>query len=149
MRVFNVRLLRAILVTATLAFWLAGSNHCRLEQLPGMQFLACAPADCSSDTAAHEESSNCAGHESPDCADDACASIEGAMYQAGVQRIKTDAPALVSPEAALAMLAVSAAIDQPIPRIFPAQCDSPPSVPRQWQFSQRTVAPVRAPSFLV
>lgn len=154
MRVFNVRLLRAILVTATLAFWLAGSNHCRLEQLPGMQFLACAPADCASDTNAHDESSDCTGHENSGCPEDACAGdscaeVEGAFYQSGKLRVKAEAPALASTNPLLAVLTLAAFDPSPVLQFPPSDSDSPPELPRLWQFTQRAAAPPRAPSFQV
>lgn len=149
MRVFNVRLLRAILVTATLALWLAGSNHCRLEQLPGMEFLACAPADCA--TKAHDESSDCAGHESPDCAedacaDDSCAEVEGAVYQAVKLRVKAEVPMLVFPYLSLAAWPLAAVDSSTTSRLFLSDSDSPPELPRPWPFAQRAAAPPRAPS---
>jgi hypothetical protein len=152
MRVFNVRLFRAILVTATLVFWLAGSNHCRLEQLPGMEFLACAPTDCApSDDC---ESSDCGGHEDSGCADDACADdscsiVEGAVYQAGTLRFKADAPTFVAVNPALAALTFTFIAPSPAPIIFSAHTGSPPELPRLWQFAQRAAAPPRAPSFQV
>ena len=90
MAVFDVRLLRVMLVMTTMAFWLAGANHCRLEQLPGMAFLACAPANCASD-AHDDESSDCAGHDNSgcpedSCAGDSCAEVEGAVYQVEIGR---------------------------------------------------------------
>ncbi len=150
MPVFNVRLLRAILVTATLAFWLAGSNHCRLEQLPGMEFLACAPADSAPSDSC--ESSDCAGHEDSGCAEDACADdscsiVEGAVYQAGTLRVKTDAPTFIVVNPMFAVLTFAALAGTPPLTIFPADTDSPPELPRLWQFAQRAAAPPRAPSF--
>lgn len=152
MRVFNVRLLRAILVTATLAFWLAGSNHCRLEQLPGMEFLACASADCAPSDSC--ESSDCGGHEDSGCADDACAGdscsvVEGAVYQAGMLRVKTDAPTIVSANPSLATTTFAEIVPSPAQIASPAHSESPPELPRLWQFAQRTAAPPRAPSFQV
>lgn len=147
---FNVRLFRAILVTATLAFWLAGTNHCRLEQLPGMQFLACAPADCALD--GHGGDSDCGGHEDSGCAedgcaDDSCAVVEGAVYQTGLLRIKADLPLVVvdCPVAASsAWLALEPVPDQ---QALPS-ADSPPEIPRLWQFFERAAASPRAPSLL-
>jgi hypothetical protein len=150
MAVSDVRLCKAMLVLVTLAFWLVGSNHCRIEQLPGMQFLACAPADCATDP--HDESSDCAGHENPDCADDACADdscavVEGAVYQAGILRVKAEVPTLISSGPALALRAVLPDIEVPIRQLCPPQCDSPSGLPQLWQFAQRAAAPPRAPSF--
>lgn len=149
MRVFDVRLFRAILVTATLAFWLAGSNHCRLEQLPGLEFLACAPADCTPGD--NCESSDCGGHEDSGCADDACADdscsiVEGAVYQAGTLRVKTDAPASVAASPSLPSLLFPTIVPSPASRLSSADSESPPEIPRLWHFAQRAAAPPRAPS---
>ncbi len=140
-----MQLLRSILVMATLAFWLAGANHCRLEQLPGMEFLACT-ADAGEDACA--ESSDCAGHEDEGCADDSCAAVEGAIYKTASVRLEIAAPhesSGIPPQFLLASL-------QPIIAFAPSAATptdvAPPELSRLWQFSLRAAAPPRAPSFI-
>lgn len=104
--------------------------HCKLEVLPGFDFLK---SCCFVDSAPSAPK---------DCESDGCGAVEDGGYRAEEQTISAPQPLLV-----LAVL--FSAIEVPIPEL-PAcsfvTSESPPELPRTWQFSLRTALPVRAPS---
>lgn len=121
--------LKSLVALAVLAVWLPASNHCRLEVLPLLEFLACCP---------HEES---APHEDADCETDGCETVENGFYKT------EDAPhAPAAPEQTHLADALPAVV---APAEFPATVlagPAPPELSRVWQFSFRAAAPPRAPS---
>jgi hypothetical protein len=127
--VVSVKWLRTILVLATLGLWFPATNHCRLELIPGLEFLRCA-----SDTA----EANC----DADCATDGCDVVEKGLYKS-----ENDRPAVPLPRASFALLVPSLA--EMLCRVAVSQPQSvfaPPELPKVWQFSYRTALPPRAPS---
>ncbi len=110
------------------ALWPLASNHCQLELLPGLSFLACAQATA---TESH-------------CDDSECAGVEGGGYKVeDHQSIIPVAPATV----ALAQIvpAADSSGTEPAPADFLTV--APPELPQCWQFVFRTASPPRAPSF--
>ena len=126
-----VKPLRTLLTLLLVALWPLATSHCRLEQMPGFEFLACAD-----ETAA-------APHQENGCKTDSCASVESGFYKT------EDGHQVVPPPP----LAASAFRTEILLRLAPpatAGCfvfDSiPPELPSTWQFASRTALPARAPS---
>ena len=113
-----------------LALWGLAVMHCKLEALPGLDFLQ---SCCFVDSAPSSEK---------DCEDDGCGAVEDGGYRTEEQTVSAPQPLLI-----LALLA--SATQAPLPelraRFFPVS-ESPPDLPRIWQFAQRTALPPRAPS---
>ncbi|HEU0010867.1 MAG TPA: hypothetical protein VFT34_13705 [Verrucomicrobiae bacterium] len=133
-KVADVKWLKTILVMAVLAFWLPATNHCRLELIPGLEFLDC----CS-----HSADDQASEHHENECADDLCAQVEDGLYKAETNHVVVDAP----PASSLGVLPV--VLEQtlsPDRANFIRPETSPPELPKTWQFSLRAAAPPRAPS---
>ena len=60
----------SLLRIATL--WVAAGSHCRLEVLPGFEFLSCCQ---------HPESEKTPAHHEKECGDDGCAAVELGFYK--------------------------------------------------------------------
>ena len=109
--------------------WLPAANHCGLEHLPGLAFLAC------------DGSAGGQSHQSQDCQTDGCASVESGHY-------RTE-PAVDAPAHALevALLAVFSPVAPDI-AFAPARAtvSVPIAFPPSWQFTLRLALPPRAPS---
>lgn len=126
----GVKWQKATVVMAVLALWLAAANHCKLESIPGFQFLVC----CEQGEAPHQDS---------DCDTDACALVESGLYKAENNRVTVSAPA------GLAVFFLPPPLEQmsDLEALKRLCLDLvPPELPRVWQFSQRTALPPRAPS---
>ena len=131
-----MRVWRTIFVSAIAILWVAASFHCRLEVLPGFEFLSCCQ---------HADGQKSPTHHEKDCNDDGCAAIERGFYKPE------------TPQAAplIHLLALNAWLS-PLPEhaqvcVFDRLLtisSSPPELPRIWQFSQRTALLPRAPSFV-
>ena len=122
----DVNWVRTVMVLATLALWLPATNHCRLESIPGLEFLRCA-----SDT---ENGSDCDG--------DGCDTVEKGFYKIENDRPIVPAPVLVAIVSPAPLLAES-----PAPGLVNGQLTSaPPELLKVWQFSFRTALLPRAPS---
>ena len=107
------------------------SMHCVLESVPGFDFLKTC---CFVDT----------GASSPkNCESDQCV-VENGDYRAEEQSVSAAQPLLL-----LALL--SPAIEVSLPESHVASLvasESPPELPKVWQFSHRTALPARAPSIV-
>ena len=126
----TVRLVKTSLILLLTLFWAAASNHCKLEQVPGLNFLAC--SDHAKDAAPEDKS----------CDTDGC-SFESQLYKVEKSQASMPAPTflitfLLSPliDELSAFKAVSHALPDAAPMVLP----------RVWQFSHRTALPPRAPS---
>lgn len=132
-RIHNpVNLWKRILAGALVVLWVPLTMHCRLESLPGMEFLVCCP---------HEDASP---HQDSDCDDDVCAAIESASYKTENNRVVVPTPVL----APALLLSIPLSLE-----VIPAANHiafeaSPPELPATWQFFFRTALPPRAPSFV-
>ena len=114
------------------ALWGVASMHCKLEAVPGLQFLkTCCFMDSPS--------------SSPkDCDSDGCSTVEDGKYRPEEQTASAPQPALI-----LALL--PAVIEVPLPAFEPHPFVAgrpPPELPRSWQFSFRTALAPRAPSHI-
>src|SRR5262245_9029688 len=125
---YLVKWLKSVVVMAMLALWLPATNHCRLEQIPGLEFLRCvadssSEGDCSSDG-------------------DGCLVVESGFYKVENTKVKIGQPPLI-PAALLTQLVLE--------RAAPGLHLTDPAVnslelPKPWQFVFRAAAPPRAPS---
>jgi hypothetical protein len=123
----NVKSLRTVITLLMLALWPLAVMHCKLEKIPGLEFLRCA-----SDTPT-----------SSGCQEDGCETVESATY-------KTPDNQNVAPEPVFEALVLSTLLereDRPCENDF---CwlvtAAPPDLSKIWQFSFRTALPPRAPS---
>ncbi len=115
-----------------LALWGLATMHCRLEAVPGMEFLkSCCFTDSSS-------------HGPTDCESDGCSAVEDGKYRAEEQNASAPHPVLV---ATLLSTAIEALLPELEAHPFTA-AKPPPELPRSWQFSFRTALPPRAPSLI-
>src|SRR5262245_36131740 len=128
----NVKWLRTLTVLAMVAIWLPATNHCRLEQIPGLAFLTC----CN-----HEES---APHQDNDCETDNCAAVEEGLYKTEDGHIKVAAPICDHLLLFCSMIPDPDEESRFLP-VFLATSDL--DLPAPWQFTFRAAAPPRAPSF--
>ncbi len=112
------------------------TSHCRLESVPGFEFLACI------------SETNCHGESKPQGAvpeQSGCCSVEKSHYKSDQFRVKVQTPELLPVDVALLFDVVSA---------LPAEVSvgilntGPPELSSTWQFSFRTALPARAPSFV-
>jgi hypothetical protein len=108
--------------------------HCRLEVLPGFEFLSCCQ---------HSESEKSPTHHARECTDDGCAAVELGFYK---PEKLDDAPvmpllALVIQPSLLPEPDLVSAFDRLV-----SISSSPPELSQVWRFSQRTALPPRAPS---
>ena len=119
-------------MTLTLAaFWLLATNHCKLEQIPGLSFLVCCD---------HEDAPP---HQDNDCDTDGCAAVEGGFYKLEDSPPSVPAPVfiwVVSPVPALDEYARPAFARSNFSTVAPRELSV------MWQFSFRAAAPPRAPS---
>lgn len=119
-----------LLALLLLSVWAVASVHCKLEVLPGMDFLKFCHAD-DAPAAPHAP-----------CEDDGCAEVEDGNYRPEEQAASVPAPDLSMSPSLVALTPVEA-----VPRPSPAfGSESPPHLIRSWQFLARTALPPRAPS---
>jgi len=100
--------------------------------MPGMEFLAC----CTHvDTAPHQDS---------DCETDVCASVESGFYKTEERAVEAPAPLLAAiiPALLLSVPSANSATSAVVASSVPDE------LPQRWQFTFRTAAPPRAPSFV-
>ena len=133
-KVAQVKCLKSILVVAVLAFWVPITNHCRLELIPGLEFLSCC---------AHSPDEQASEQHENECAEDLCAQVEEGLYKAESNRIVVEAPPAVSQGIVPAVLEQTPGPERASPERLDA---SPPELSKTWQFSFRAAAPPRAPS---
>lgn len=127
----EVRRVKFIAVFGFLVCWLVASNHCRLETLPGLSFLACA------------DLGDCNPTSDPDCDTDGCAAIEGAIYKTEDGQTQLPLPSVVVEPLVLIQPPRPVSAAQEVVLIL-----VPQELPKGWQFSYRAAAPPRAPSLI-
>lgn len=126
------RLVRTLLFTLVAA-WLPVTLHCKLEAAGLFESAdAC-----------------CAAEETPvpdaDCKDDACPTVEDALYKESAQGLKVAAPTATDCFASLALVALNC--DRTTePTLSPPRHGPPPELRVAWQFVTRAAPPARAPS---
>ncbi len=124
----EVKLAKKAFALALLGLWLGATNHCRLESIPGLEFLRCA-----SDT---EANSNCDG--------DGCDVVEKGFYKSEESKAVAVAPLFVE---AVFLLSTAEQIVPP-PLIANFSTFASPELPGTWQFSLRTALLPRASSLV-
>jgi hypothetical protein len=124
--------LTRIVALTVLALWGLAAMHCKLEAVPGLEFLkTCCFADSSTPS-------------SKGCEGDGCGAVEDGNYRAEEQ-------SAFAPQPVLFLALVARIIEAPLPEFPPytfGTCHPPPDLPKAWQFSYRTALPPRAPSFV-
>lgn len=117
------------------AFWALMTNHCALEMIPSLSFLACSPQ------------TEAARHVPDDCGDegDACATVESGNYKSEESQVSAGKAPLAN-AFMLALLSELTALESLVGRASPEVI--PPELAHVWQFSFRTALPPRAPSFI-
>ena len=111
--------------------WVPLTSHCRLEAIPGLEFLRCS-TDAENST------------EGDPCKDGGCCSVESAKYQSRQQHVALVVLAAILSEHNFAV----------VEHCLPSEVSlgiltsAPPELPSSWQFTLRTALPVRAPSLL-
>jgi hypothetical protein len=122
-------LTKAVALTV-LTLWGLAAVHCKLEALPGLEFLK---RCCFADSATSSQQ---------DCESDGCGTVEKGAYRAEERTASVPQPLLI-----LALLAPE--IETPMPRVRAgsfAESHAPPELPKAWQFLHRTALLPRAPS---
>jgi hypothetical protein len=128
-----VKLAKKTFVLALVALWALMTNHCGLENIPGLKFLACSPQT----EAAHQPS---------DCGDnDACATVESGIYKSEESQVLAGKASFAPVAFTLVLLSEFAPLE---PAASQVSAEPPPEFVHTWQFSFRTALPPRAPSFL-
>lgn len=126
-----MRFIRTSAVVLLTLFWVLATNHCALEQVAELGFLA-----CSADEGTHPD-------QDRSCEGDGCASVENQLYRAEEAQAPHIAPPfLFSP--CVGSLRLVRSIPRSSIRI--AQETAPPELSSLWRFSQRVALPPRAPS---
>ena len=116
--------------------WLPMTSHCRLESVPGFDFLACI-----SETNCHGESKS----QGTVPEQSGCCSVEKSHYKTDQFRVTIQTPE---------MLAIAATPLFDLASVLPAEVcvgilnTGPPELLSSWQFSFRTALPARAPAFV-
>jgi hypothetical protein len=124
--------LTKIVALTVLVLWGLAAMHCKLEAVPGFDFLK---SCCFVDSAPSSQE---------DCESDGCGAVEDGGYRVEEQTASAPQPPLI-----LALLPI--VIEAPLPELQAcsfAACHPPPELPRGWQFSYRTALPPRAPSLV-
>ena len=124
--------MKTVLILLLTLVWAAASNHCKLEQVPGLSFLAC--TDHAEDAPSQDQG----------CDTDGCA-FEVQLYKTENAQASMPVPVLLF-TFFLTPLFDELAAPATTSHILP---DAAPVVlTRVWQFSYRTALPPRAPSLL-
>lgn len=116
--------MRPILAILLALLWVPATTHCRLEMIPGLEFLHCF-ADTPADS---------------DCEGDSCQSVESASYKP-----EDTQPVLQVPAIVFDLLRASLSVEPTSAPRTTEQTGAPPELPASWQFSRRAALPLRAP----
>jgi hypothetical protein len=130
-----VRFVKTVLILLLTLVWAAASNHCKLEQVPGLTFLACAD---------HAEETQDIPSQDEGCDTDGC-SFEVQLYKTENAQASAPAPLFLFTlflNPLLHELVAPATTSHILPDAAPVV------LTRVWQFSYRTALPPRAPSLL-
>ena len=128
-----MKLFQILLTLSLVALWPLATSHCRLEQLPGLEFLTCVGERVTE------------AHPDKDCETDGCASVESGFYKVEDGRPMLPPPSLVSSPL---LTTVSLAAVEPATTTCLDSDLVPPELLKGWQFSFRTAPSPRAPSFV-
>ncbi|MFZ5496196.1 MAG: hypothetical protein ACOZE5_12790 [Verrucomicrobiota bacterium] len=126
----SVPRLRPLIALLLTALWLPATLHCRLEAASFYEADECC---------ADEQTAN-----TSDCKDDACPTVEDALYKESSQDLKIAAPATCVCFVCLAPVTADETVAEPA--LSPARHAPPPELGVTWQFVARAAPPVRAPA---
>lgn len=124
-----VRFLKTVVTLLMLAVWPVASLHCKLETLPGLEFLRCEVEE----------------NGAKNCQVDGCQTIEEASFKAPDSQNFIPAPVEL-PDVARILRLVEDASREGLPLVFLDRI--PPELPSGWLFTLRAAQPPRAPSFV-
>jgi len=127
-----VQRVKAIVALLLVVLWPLAASHCALENLPSLDFLACAEGGC------------CEPHPESDAKGDNCTVVESGFYKTQNGRLTVPAPPALL--LCLIELPVVVSVSFAASHVIPES--SPPELPQLWRFSERTALPPRAPSFV-
>ena len=126
----SVRRFRNIAFALAAFLWLPVSLHCKLESVPGFDFLRCGDNFASS-----------SHNTNKDCSD--CCKVEKSQYQTEQLRATDPTIDFIS----FTDFAVAPSLKSlPVEVSLGILTAAPPEFPKSWQFFSRTALPVRAPS---
>ena len=128
-----VKLAKKLFVLGMIAFWALVTNHCKLESIHGLEFLACsAPVDATP-------------HQPFDCGEnDACAAVEDGLYKTEESQVSAQKTA-TNPISPSFPLYSNFGPHRPLVRQISPDA-TPPELAQRWQFALRTALSPRAPS---
>ena len=130
-----MRTLKTMLTILLAIVWMPLTSHCLLlESASNLEFLSCC-----------EHKVTATAHHEDECANDSCAVVEGAQYKSSFQRVsvpplETHVAFELPPLLDATLTSTASAAHQ--------SDDALGQLPVAWQFSFRTAAPPRAPSFV-
>jgi hypothetical protein len=126
-----MRAFRSTFFVLAAFLWLPVSAHCRLETVPGFEFLACLTEG------------TCHDNKSSDRGDSGCCAVEKSQYKTQQPRLTLRSPELLPTSFAPIGDAANTLPAEGSVGILTA---APPELRTTWQFVSRTALPVRAPS---
>lgn len=121
------------LLFALVTLWLPATMHCRLEAAGFFE----AHDGCGEEAAAASAAT--------DCKDDACPTVEQALYKESAVDLVVAAPAECHVPDCCALLLATVALAN-APSLSDARHVAPPELNVTWQFVARAAPPARAPS---
>ncbi|MSU63955.1 MAG: hypothetical protein EXS31_16445 [Pedosphaera sp.] len=125
-----MQFVKTVLIVTLTFLWAAASNHCKLEHIPGFEFLVC--ADHASDGQPSDNG----------CETDGC-SFETQLYKSEGSQASVLAPLRLL-QSFLVREGAAILDRQTATLTLPAV--APTDLPDNWQFSHRAALPPRAPS---
>lgn len=127
-----MRLAKTALIVLLGFAWLPLTAHCKIETIPGFEWLACQPAGDTQST----PSSHC---------DPGCCSVESSSFRAPAnQAVHADLSFVLL----FVNLLAEFTVERPIEFVVGPSSDPPPELLTTWQFVSRTALPARAPSIV-
>lgn len=124
-----------LLLFCLVAFWFPATMHCRLEAAGFFE---------AHDGCAEEQSTG----TSSDCKDDACPTVEQALFKESSTALKISAPAEFILPPFLALVLSAPEPDTVALSLSPERHAPPREIAVAWQFIARAAPPSRAPSSL-
>jgi hypothetical protein len=128
-----VRTIRIAMVSLLAIAWVLLTSHCRIEAVPGFEFLSCANETLPSSTGGDP------------CDDAGCCSLESAQFHAPRQQEETPL-SIFALKPCQASDVVEAPSFSEITLVIPI--GPPPEASTCWRFHSRTALPPRPPSFV-